>query len=152
MKSLFMIPALLLLSHFGFAQAKNIKINNTTGCKVYLSLRLSEPTIDPCAPRYEGDEFAISPYSVLTFDYTNYPGSTASGAQYFLYAKIFEAPSGSGCIGLGDAIGVGETCYGFPQSAMLTAHESNCTVCGDVKAIWYPQPNPNDYAILEIIP
>lgn len=152
MKSFFMIPALLLLSHIGFAQAKNIKINNTTGCTIHLSLRLSEPTIDPCAPKYEGTEFAVPPFTVMTFDYTNYPGSAASGAQYFLYAKIFQAASGSGCTGLGDAVGVGETCSGFPQSAMVKAHEANCTVCGDVKAIWYPQPNPNDYAILEIIP
>lgn len=150
MKSFLTAVALVLLAQLSFGQAKNIKIINSTSCPIYISLRLSEPTINPCAPVYEGTFFMVPAFSVQSYDYTNYPGSSATGPQYFIYAKILPGPQN--CTGLGDAIGVGETCYSFPQTAGILAHAANCSVCDDVKAIWHPQPNPNDFAVLEIIP
>lgn len=149
MKKIFITAALLMLAQLTFAQAEHIKVNNLSDCPIYISLRLSEPA-DPCRPVYESDVFIVPPHTVNVYDYTSYPGSTATSAQYFLYAKVFQGPLD--CGGMGDAVGVGETCYTFPQSDMLLAHEINCSVCDNVTAIWYPEPNPSGFAVLEIAP
>lgn len=149
MKSLFLIPVLLLLSYMSFGQAENIKVVNFSSCPVYVSLRLSEPA-NPCVQAYESNVFIVPPFTSQTYDYTNYPGSTATSPLYFLYAKVFQGPLD--CSGMGDAIGVGETCYAFPQSGWIQAHDFNCAICDDVQAIWTPQANPSGYAVLEFQP
>lgn len=147
-KILFIV--LLSLSFFQvFSQTENIEIHNNTACTTYLRLRLSDPAA-PCSSAYGSTVIAIAPYTVLNYDYSNYPGTTATSPQYFISADIYYGPvvCSPSTVNIGDPCATPNTLSAIGQYA-----PPNCaSMCGQAHVRWDPSSNPSDVAILSIYP
>lgn len=147
-KFLFMI--LLSFSSFQvFSQTEYIEIQNNTVCTTYLRLRLSDPAA-PCAAAFGSSVIAIPPSTTLNYDYTNYPGSTATSPQYFITADIFYGP----VVCSPASVVIGDPCATPNMLSAIGQYTSPiCAgMCGQAHVRWDPSVNPSDVAILSIYP
>jgi hypothetical protein len=144
-----LLGALLLSSAAAFAQSENVEIVNTTGCRAYLYFALSEP-LSPCLQYHTSDVIAIDPGQTLTYNYTNYPGSTASAPQYFAYVKVLSGPLYCATT----AVTVGAPCA-YPNATgtvPLYSGEYCEEFCAVANVEWVNDSNPAGTCVLKIYP
>jgi hypothetical protein len=147
MKKLLLIFTLILSVSAVFAQTKRIKIINSSSCTTYLAVLLSDPAA-PCVQAYSSNVFTIVSGATLDYDYTNYPGSTASSTQYFIYSKILYGPPACSTqdVAIGDPCAVPSTVGAIGQY-----NAPNCaTMCGQANVEWFPESDPDAVTILKI--
>lgn len=144
MKKLLLATLLITGTIFAFGQSTQIQIVNTSGCPVMFKLNLSNPS-NPCVAAYSSTIISIPAGAApIIYNFTNYPGSTATSTQFFLSADVYTGPTT--CTPVGTKY-IGRTTCGFNgQSDITTVILSGgvCTACvnPNVHLVWNANSGP----------
>lgn len=136
MKKILLATLLMAGTVFAFAQSTKIKILNLSGCDIMVRLNLSNPS-NPCVAAYSSSIISIPASAApIFYDFTNYPGSTATSTQFFLSADVYTGPLT--CTPVNIKYVGNNTCGFSDQNDIITVSGTSCTVCaaGNVHLVW----------------
>jgi len=139
MKRLLTTVALCLIAASAFAQAKSLRVINTTGCTVYYRV-LANNTACPLGT-FGTTIIAFPPGDVT------YPSSSALGLPPELILNAAYAYPNPGC--LSAVYQVGDPCTGLPLGPLgMYSAFSGCNVCRQHYIEWIPAAAPGGQARL----